>query len=68
MIISLVPDKREGYTLSPVLLRGRHFMQVWNTSGLPHIVKRVAEFAVKRYKHLEKHPDKTEAKIYPRPG
>jgi len=66
--ISLAPDKPEGYTLSPILLRGRHFKQVWNTSDLPHIVRRMAEFAVKRYKRLEKYPDKTEAKMYPRPG
>ena len=66
--IRLAPDKREGYTLSPILLRGRHFKQVWSTSDLPHIVKRMAEFAVKRHKRLEKHPDKTEAKMYPRPG
>ena len=66
--ISLAPDQREGYTLSPVLFGDRHLKQVWNTSDLPHIVKRMAQFAVKRYKHLEKHPDKTEAKMYPRPG
>lgn len=64
--ITLAPDEKEGYTLSPSLLHDSRFQKVWENSDLPHIVRRMAEVAVKRYTHLEKHPDKTEAKIYPR--
>lgn len=66
--IALDPDQAEGYTLSPSLLHDSRFKEVWDNSDLPHILRRMAEVAVKRYTHLEKHPDKTEAKIYPRFG
>ena len=35
----------------------------WTNSDLPHLIERLAEQASKKYKHLEKHPEKTESKI-----
>ncbi|MEW6665715.1 MAG: hypothetical protein AB1512_10915 [Thermodesulfobacteriota bacterium] len=35
----------------------------WTDSDLPHVIERLAEAATGRYKHVEKHPEKTEAKI-----
>lgn len=66
--VALAPDEEDGYTLSPALLHDPLFKEVWEISDLPHIVRRMAEVAVKRYIHLEKHPDKTEAKMFPRSG
>jgi hypothetical protein len=62
-------SKAEGFTISARLwddIPG--FASAWQGSDLPHIIERMAEFAIKRYKHLEHHPDKTEAKMYPIPG
>ena len=39
------------------------FACAWRDTDLPHVIKRMAEFALKRYKRL----DKTEAKMYPIP-
>jgi len=66
--ISLAPDKTEGFTLSQTLMRNSHFKEAFRDSDLPHILRRMAEFALKRYQHLAKHPDKTESKMYPIPG
>ncbi len=35
----------------------------WTNSDLPNLLERLAQQASKKYKHLEKHPEKTEAKI-----
>jgi len=64
--IALAPDEERGYTLSPSLLHDGRFKEAWDNSDLPHILRRIAEVAVNRYAHLEKHPDKTETKISPR--
>jgi hypothetical protein len=60
--------EKEGYIVSERLRKIEYFASVWRDSDLSHIIKRMAEFALKRHKHLEKHPDKTEAKMYPIPG
>lgn len=39
----------------------------WRHSDLPAIVQRLAHKASNRYRHLDKHPDKTESKICPKP-
>lgn len=62
------PRGKTGYTVSERLRKTEGFAAVWKGSGLPHVIKRMAEFALKRYKHLEKHRDKTEAKMYPIAG
>ena len=35
----------------------------WTNSDLPTLIERLAQQASKKYKHLEKHPERTEAKI-----
>ena len=62
--IRLDLTRREGFSVDKRLLRTPEFVSVWQNSDLPHIVKRMAEYAIKHYKHLETHPDKTEAKMY----
>ena len=55
--------KEPYYTLSDRLHSLEIFNNVWNGSDLPRVIKRLADSAVRRYKHLEKSPEKTEAKI-----
>jgi len=62
------PSGKYGYTVSERLHKTEGFAAVWKGSDLPHVIKRMAEFALKRYKHLEKHRNKTETKMYPIPG
>ena len=64
--ISLDPENADGFVFSSTLKKDKTFMHLWNNSDLPSIVERMAESGLNRIKHLEeKHPDKTEAKIYP---
>jgi hypothetical protein len=60
--------KKDGFIISKRLQGIPDFVSAWKRSDLPHIVRRMAQFAVKRHKHFEKHRDKTEAKMYPIPG
>jgi hypothetical protein len=39
------------------------FVEIWEKSDLPNVIGRLAQTAQNRYKHLEKHPEKTNAKI-----
>lgn len=66
--ILLDPNDERGFTMSSRVWDIPAFASAWRESDLPHIIERMAEFAIKRYKHLEKHPDKTEAKMYHIPG
>jgi len=66
--IRLDPHRESGFVISSRLRELQEFESVWNRSDLPHIVKRMAEFAIKRHNYLEKHRDRTESKMYPIPG
>ena len=67
--ISLDLKAAGGFVCSKSLNKDKVFMQVWRNSDLPRIVERMAEKALNRIKHLEeRHPDKTEAKMYPTPS
>lgn len=66
--IRLDPHRESGFVISSRLRELQEFESVWNRSDLPHIVKRMAQFAIKRHKRLEKHRDRTESKMYPIPG
>ena len=67
--VCLELDGSKGFVCSKTLQKNKVFMQVWNYSDLPRIVERLAEKGLNRIKHLmERHPDKTEAKIYPTPS
>jgi len=61
--IELIPGAEPPYRFSEAVRAGEDFAQVWQTSDLGHIVQRFAELAVRRHRHLEKNPQKTEAKI-----
>lgn len=64
--IGLDENRTEFFVLKDSLKKNKSFIKVWNNSDLPKIVGRMAENGINRIKHLEeKHPDKTEAKMYP---
>lgn len=67
--ISLAPHAPEGFACSAALRENPEFRQIWEHSDLVSIIGRFAESASHRIKHLEdRHPDKTEAKMYPTPS
>ena len=66
--IALAPDQKDGFEISASLMSDKRFKKILKDSDLHHILKRMAEVSLKRHIHLEKHPDKTEAKMYPIPG
>ena len=61
--IALQPEEEPQYTMSDRLLTSEEFTSVWKDSDLPQVLSRLAKPAVNRYRHLEKNPEKTEAKI-----
>lgn len=61
--IELTPDNEPPFVMSKRLLNEADFSSAWKASDLPHVVARFTENAVNRYRHLEKNPEKTEAKI-----
>lgn len=62
--ISLDPGSSEQqFKVTERLLDLAEFREVWNNSDLRHVTGRLAQTAVNRYKHMEKHPEKTNAKI-----
>ncbi|RJX29815.1 MAG: hypothetical protein C4531_09785 [Desulfurivibrio sp.] len=61
--IALVPDREPSFVISSGLNDKEDFSSIWNSSDLPNVVSRFTETAVKHYRHLEKNPKKTEAKI-----
>ncbi len=65
--VRLTPNRAEGFSLEKGLAGHPEFSPVWEASDLPAIIGRFAATAVKRFRHLEKGPDKTEAKMYPIP-
>jgi len=60
---ALTPDNDSNYSLSERVLCSEDFMSVWNNSDLPRVIQRLAESALRRYKHLKKSPEKTSSKI-----
>ncbi|HSM74454.1 MAG TPA: hypothetical protein VK852_07465 [Desulfobacterales bacterium] len=61
--VTLEPAAEPFYVLSRDLGRDPDFRAVWNASDLPRVIARLAKSAANRCRHLEKHPEKTEAKI-----
>ena len=59
----LTPDRKPYYRLSERLLSSKDFRSVWNESDLPRVINRLAESSIRRCKHLEKHPEKTDSKV-----
>lgn len=61
--IALDTEDAPGYTLSENITNNDAFTTVWGKSDLSHILERLAESAVNRFRRLQKNPEKTEAKI-----
>jgi hypothetical protein len=61
--IRLAPLEQSGFIISEKVLGDPEFTAVWQNSDLSNIVKRIADAASNRYKHLQKNPAKTESKI-----
>ena len=51
------------FTVSDRLLSQEDFSTIWDCSDLPNVVARFAKTSINRCKRLEKHPEKTDAKI-----
>jgi hypothetical protein len=61
--IRLAPLEQSGFIISDKVLEDPEFEAVWQNSDLSNIVKRIADAASNRHKHLQKNPAKTESKI-----
>lgn len=62
--ISLDPAaEAEQFKVTERLLGLKEFKEIWNSSDLRHVTGRLAQTAANRCKHMEKHPEKTNAKI-----
>ncbi len=51
------------FKLGDKILQNQKIKEYLENSDLPDILERLAESAIKRYMHLEKHREKTESKI-----
>jgi len=61
--VTLGSSEKSCFSLSNRLSSGEGFKLTWDKSDLPRMVGRFAETAVRRIKHMEKHSEKTDAKI-----
>lgn len=63
--VSLKPGELDGhaFTLNDRIKTNPAFTEIWEKSDLRHVLGRLAQTAHNRHKHLEKHPEKTNAKI-----
>jgi hypothetical protein len=61
--VALAPKTPPHFTLSDRLLADSRFSSSWKDSDLATILGHLADTAVKRYVHLERNSDKTQAKI-----
>lgn len=61
--IVLRQDEEPFYTVSDRLKQLDEFTTIWDSSDLPRVTGRLAKTAMNRYRHLEKNPEKTKAKI-----
>ena len=61
--VTLESSEKSCFSLSNRLSSAEGFKLTWDNSDLPRMVGRFAETATRRIKHLEKHPEKTDAKI-----
>ncbi|OGQ97528.1 MAG: hypothetical protein A2521_10040 [Deltaproteobacteria bacterium RIFOXYD12_FULL_57_12] len=61
--IALMPGSDPPYRVASRLLDSTAVSPVWKNSDLPQVIERLAKTAMNRYNHLEKKPEKTDAKI-----
>lgn len=60
----LTGEEEPYYQIGGNLLTQKPFIEVWGSSDLQRILGKFAALATKRYLHLLKNPDKTEAKMH----
>lgn len=63
----LDPVAGDGFVVSERLRRQPGFTALIEGSDLGRILKRLAELAIKRHKHLAKHLERTETQLYKAP-
>jgi hypothetical protein len=61
--VTLELSQESPFSLNSQLFATEGFKSAWNNSDLPRMVGRFAETAARRIKHMEKHPEKTDARI-----
>ena len=61
--VSLKPHGQSPYSVSERLFSTNVFKSLWSRSDLPRVIGRFAASATRRYRRLEKHREKTDAKI-----
>ena len=61
--VAFRPGNDPHYQVSERLLAKEDFKIIWDDSDLPHVMARFARPTVNRFRHLAKHPEKTDAKI-----
>jgi hypothetical protein len=61
--VVLKPHGQDAFVVGDRLLSSKAFKAVWDKSDLARVMSRFAESAARRYRHLEKKPEKTDAKI-----
>mgnify|MGYP000243991173 CR=1 FL=1 len=62
-VVRFNPEMAPPYTIDKQLFSDAEFQKVWRNSDLPHMLARLADTAMNRCRRLEKHPEKTDAKI-----
>ncbi|GFK94286.1 hypothetical protein NNJEOMEG_02128 [Fundidesulfovibrio magnetotacticus] len=66
--VSLDTAHPTGFALSPALLETPGFAEAWKESDLRRIIKDMAKSAVNRHQHLEKRPEKAQARTHVKQG
>ena len=61
--VNFRPYEEPYFSVSQRMLEDEKIRSIWKNSDLQQIIERLAESAMNRYKHLEKHREKTNAKI-----
>jgi hypothetical protein len=61
--IKLLPESESRFAISDRLRSSATFKSVWKNSDLRRVIERFAGLSIGRCKRLQKHPEKTDAKI-----
>ncbi|MBK6849597.1 MAG: hypothetical protein IPG96_19390 [Proteobacteria bacterium] len=61
--VALTPDAAPFFVLGERLSADAELASICAGSDLPNVLGRLAEAAVHRYRHVERHPEKTNSKI-----
>ena len=61
--ITFQPEAKGYYQVNKDLMNIMEFKSLWNNSDISNVISKFALATYKRYKHLSKHPEKTNRKI-----